>query len=105
MTPDRLQMMVMALPAPGAYGYRRPGGGLAWLVQAGVSLSNSFSTNPTCTALRGRRRGSGLRGRLAWRAAGLGYGGTRKVSRFRMAHFKQALQCLKQLIAACFELF
>ena len=151
-TPDRLQLMVMALPAPGALGYYRPvrvwpgwfrrglfgagcehgvgycictlsqsvvrvarlwpkgmaiacrqdrlhrlrceiiakihaGAGkrspyliarnklvsaFAWKRRAACFnghlnlLSNSFSTNPTCTALRGRRRGSGLRGRLAW---------------------------------------
>jgi hypothetical protein len=35
--PDRLQLMVIALPAPRAYGYRRPWG-LAWRVQAGVLL-------------------------------------------------------------------
>lgn len=42
MTPDRLQLMVMALPAPRAYGYRRPGG-LAWLGQAGGYLVRAAS--------------------------------------------------------------
>jgi len=48
-TPDRLQLMVMALPAPGALGYYRPVRVLpGW-------LRVSLSTTPTPTALLVRR--------------------------------------------------
>lgn len=51
---------------------RYPEGPLRSAVCSWFKMVCCAATNPTCTALRGWRRGSGLRGRLAWRAAGLG---------------------------------
>ena len=53
---------------------RYPEGPLRSSVCSWFKMVCCAATNPTCTALRGWRRGSGLRGRLAWSAAGLGDG-------------------------------